>query len=211
MIPGALRIDGTLASWNDARGFGFITPTQGGRDVFVHVSALVNGPKRPRIGEALTFEVELTPEGKRRARMVLPAGASITDRPRRTKLSGRRSVVGYLAIVAFLALYLTVAVERGLPLWVSVLYVGTSIVSFLVYAADKSAAATGTWRTSESTLLAFGIIGGWPGAVIAQQILRHKTRKRNFQLAFWGTVALNIAAFLAFTSPSFSTLVPGFE
>jgi cold shock CspA family protein len=52
------RIEGSLSRWNDDRGFGFITPRQGGSDVFVHVSAFPRDGRRPCIGEPLSFEVE---------------------------------------------------------------------------------------------------------------------------------------------------------
>ena len=119
----------------------------------------------------------------------------------------RRIDFGYVAVTAFMALYLVVALLWELPLWVHVLYLGSSVASFIVYAADKSAAAAGRWRTSESTLLAFGLIGGWPGAVIAQRILHHKSRKRSFQMAFWGTVGLNVIAFVVFSSLAASPLL----
>lgn len=63
-----MRIDGTLAKWNDDRGFGFIAPTQGGPEVFVHISAFPRDGQRPRIGERLTFEVEIDKGGKKRAK-----------------------------------------------------------------------------------------------------------------------------------------------
>jgi cold shock CspA family protein len=46
-----MRIEGTLAKWNDDRGFGFIRPTQGGPEVFAHVSAFPRDGQRPRLGE----------------------------------------------------------------------------------------------------------------------------------------------------------------
>jgi len=71
-----MRIEGRLSKWNDERGFGFITPTQGGSDVFVHVSAFSGGDSRPAPGERLTFELETDVSGKKRAvRVVQP------DRP----------------------------------------------------------------------------------------------------------------------------------
>ena len=51
-----MRIDGTLKTWHDDRGFGFIAPAQGGQEVFVHVSAFPRDGKRPMVGETLSFE-----------------------------------------------------------------------------------------------------------------------------------------------------------
>lgn len=62
-----MRIEGTLSRWNDDRGFGFITPTQGGQEVFVHISAFPKAEVRPTLGEKLTFEVETDNNGKKRA------------------------------------------------------------------------------------------------------------------------------------------------
>ncbi|MFK3738426.1 DUF1294 domain-containing protein [Massilia sp. TN1-12] len=73
-------------------------------------------------------------------------------------------------------------------------YLGLSVVCFAVYANDKAAARRGGRRTPERTLLALALLGGWPGALIAQRRLRHKTSKAAFQRVFWLTVALNVAA-----------------
>jgi uncharacterized membrane protein YsdA (DUF1294 family) len=67
-------------------------------------------------------------------------------------------------------------------------------VAFCAYALDKSAARTGRWRTPEGTLHIFGLAGGWPGALVAQKVLRHKSQKQSFQLVFWATVLLNCSA-----------------
>jgi len=66
-----MRIEGTLAKWNDDRGFGFITPTQGGPEVFAHISAFPRDGQRPRIGERLTFEIGIGKDGKKQARNIL--------------------------------------------------------------------------------------------------------------------------------------------
>ncbi len=73
-------------------------------------------------------------------------------------------------------------------------YVLISLLTFVLYAQDKAAAQTGTWRTPESTLHLLSLLGGWPGALIAQQILRHKSKKQSFRRVFWVTVVLNLAA-----------------
>lgn len=200
----AARVSGTLVAWNDARGFGFITPEEGGPDAFAHITDFAWGSRRPRIGQPVTFQLAYADDGRRQAKLVLPAGTSIDDLPRRIRTPAQHRNLGYLAVAAFAILFVVVFVERPLPYWVPVLYLGTSVVSFLVYAADKSAASAGRWRTSESTLLAIGLVGGWPGAVVAQRVLRHKNRKRSFQWAFWGTVTLNVVAFAVFSALDFT-------
>lgn len=64
-----------------------------------------------------------------------------------------------------------------------------------MYAVDKSAARAGRRRVPESTLLLLGFAGGWPGAIVAQRMLRHKTRKASFRRAFWLSVAANVVVF----------------
>jgi uncharacterized membrane protein YsdA (DUF1294 family) len=60
-----------------------------------------------------------------------------------------------------------------------------SAVTYFLYADDKRRARHGTWRAPESTLHFFELVGGWPGAFLAQRRLRHKVSKRSFQLVFW--------------------------
>jgi cold shock CspA family protein len=78
-----MRIEGKLTKWNDDRGFGFITPIQGGPDVFVHVSAFPKDGHRPRISERVTFEIEIDREGKKRATHVFcPDQPAVRAQPR---------------------------------------------------------------------------------------------------------------------------------
>jgi uncharacterized membrane protein YsdA (DUF1294 family) len=92
-----------------------------------------------------------------------------------------------------------VFVARGmLPPGILVLYVAASLAAAVAYRADKSAAKSGRWRTPESTLHVLALIGGWPGALIAQNVFHHKSRKTSFQVAFLATVALNCGALLWF-------------
>jgi cold shock CspA family protein len=63
-----MRIEGTLSNWNDDRGFGFITPTLGGQEIFVHISTFPKDGVRPTLGEKLTFEIETDSNGKKRAK-----------------------------------------------------------------------------------------------------------------------------------------------
>jgi uncharacterized membrane protein YsdA (DUF1294 family) len=93
------------------------------------------------------------------------------------------------------------AVVWKVPNWVPGLYLGASLVCFVVYAMDKSAAAAERWRVSEDTLLALGLLGGWPGAIVAQQVLRHKSNKASFRAKFWATVIANVLGFIVLSSP----------
>lgn len=71
-------------------------------------------------------------------------------------------------------------------------YAFASLACFAAYAADKSAARARERRIPERTLLMLGLCCGWPGALVAQRSLRHKTAKASFQVKFWMTVAANI-------------------
>jgi len=88
--------------------------------------------------------------------------------------------------------YVCQYIPEQLLLW----YLGASVMTFLVYAVDKSKARRGAWRTPEKWLHMLSFIGGWPGAAIAQQGLRHKSKKKAFRVGYWLTVIANLAALL---------------
>jgi uncharacterized membrane protein YsdA (DUF1294 family) len=73
------------------------------------------------------------------------------------------------------------------------LYVLMSAMAFALYWSDKRRAHRGEWRIPESTLHTIELLGGWPGAWIAQQALRHKTRKISYRIVFWLIVAAHAA------------------
>lgn len=101
---------------------------------------------------------------------------------------------------SFLALVAGLAVSGDLPVAVPVLYLAASLAAVVLYRADKTAAVSGGRRTPEDTLLAIGLLGGWPGALVAQRLVHHKSRKMSFQLLFWMTVAVNCAVLAWFWS-----------
>ena len=192
-----MRLDGKLKSWNDERGFGFIDPVQGGQEIFVHIKAFPSGTGRPSVGQALTFEVELGPNGKKRAHSVQYPVRGRARKPQRSEAPADWTLPRLLAIPAFIAIYYVVASHWPVQPVVIAIYVLASLVAFLAYALDKSAAIQKRWRTSEGTLLLIGLACGWPGALLAQQFLRHKSSKPSFVAAFWMTVLLNVAGFVA--------------
>ena len=78
------------------------------------------------------------------------------------------------------------------PAILGLVYFLSSIVSYYLYAKDKRAAKSGAWRVSENTLHLSALLSGWPGSILAQQKLRHKTKKVNFRIVFVITVLLNV-------------------
>jgi len=108
-----------------------------------------------------------------------------------------------LSLATLFILLLTGSALLGkLPFAALALYLGASTVTFLAYWLDKSAARNARRRTPENTLQLLGLIGGWPGALIAQQVLHHKTRKLSFQIVCWTTVVLNCGFLIWLLSPS---------
>jgi uncharacterized membrane protein YsdA (DUF1294 family) len=77
--------------------------------------------------------------------------------------------------------------------WALLAYDGASLLVLALDWHDKRSARQGQWRTPENTLHAIELLGGWPGALVAQQVFRHKTRKVSYQVVFWGIVALHQA------------------
>lgn len=191
-----VRETGVVKAWNADRGFGFVQRADAD-DLFLHIKAFPRDSAAPSVGDEVTFEVETQPDGKLRAARALPAATAYEPPARPTS-----PFVGTIAILAFTAIYLLVDLTWGpLPLWVLLVYFGVSGITFGAYAVDKSAARMKQRRVAETSLILLGMFGGWPGAVLAQQILRHKTMKASFRAVFWMSVLLNVFAFVALNAP----------
>jgi uncharacterized membrane protein YsdA (DUF1294 family)/cold shock CspA family protein len=196
----SMRFTGTLTNWNDERGFGFIEPIQGGQPIFVHIKSFPSGTGRPSNGQTLTFEVETKANGKKSAYKVQypPRAKQILNS--KTEQPAPWTLARLLAIPTFVAWYIFVSMRWGLVWQVVLAYITLSVLTLFLYAFDKSAAMSKQWRTPENTLHILSLIGGWPGALIAQQLLRHKTNKPSFIYAFWFTVAANVAGFTTWSA-----------
>ena len=181
-----MRYQGKISNWKDEKGFGFITPNGGGGQVFVHISAFANRRRRPAGDEIVSYELKTDAKGRAQAECV----AFVGDRLPSTSSSGKGKVALILA-VGFLVFVAGAVFAHQLPVAVLGLYLVASVVAFMAYALDKSAARNDRWRTAEDTLHLFALLGGWPGALAAQRLLHHKSRKPSFQIVFWLTVILN--------------------
>jgi uncharacterized membrane protein YsdA (DUF1294 family)/cold shock CspA family protein len=184
-----VRTKGIISSWNDEKGYGFILPMAGGDRAFVHIKSFANRSRRPVVGDAVTYSVSTDARGRHSAKEATIAGTPKAAKPKQSS-----SVLSYVMAVGFLLVVVGAVLVSAIPMPIMLLYLVVSSATFVAYALDKSAAKRGAWRTSESTLHLFALVGGWPGALIAQNRLRHKSRKQPFRTIFWVTVLLNIAA-----------------
>lgn len=83
-----------------------------------------------------------------------------------------------------------------MQLWLIILVSGVlvmSLLALLLYAWDKRQAKQQGWRVPEKRLHLLSLLGGWPGVILGQRLLRHKTIKTKFRILFWLTVLLHVA------------------
>lgn len=190
------RYQGKITSWKDDQGFGFITPNGGGPAVFVHISAFTSRGIRPAGDDIVTYYLGSSERGAR-AEQVAVVRSPVSQRSSMGSRTGSLiTAIGFLGFVA-----LCVFTEKLPPALFGV-YLSASILAFITYAADKSAARKNARRTSENALHMIALAGGWPGALVAQQVLRHKSKKASFRAVFWATVIINCAVLVWLLTPS---------
>lgn len=198
------RYAGKITTWKDEQGFGFITPNGGGAPVFVHIKSFTAAGPRPLGNEIVHYDLTVNDKGQPRAANV----AFYRPRTQRQALPQRGGARVWTAS-GFLGLLAALVLVGRCPLPVPLVYLGMGILTFGVYAADKSAARNGRWRTQESTLHLLAFFGGWPGALLAQHFLRHKSTKRSFQGVFWFTVVANCGVLACYLAGAMPDLLAG--
>jgi cold shock CspA family protein len=208
---GGLPREGRLVRWDQNKGFGFIRPDDGDKDVVVHVSGLAHG-SLPEIGSRWVFSAGEDPNGRglrvikavpvragdgagapgrRRAEATMRAGAPRRPANREPRQPSRSRPPGQsaarpsrrrdqslrplpldwrtgLVAVATLFCLAAAATRFGTRGWLLAVYPSMSLVAYLMYARDKLSAIRGTWRVPESSLHLAELLGGWPGAYVAQ-------------------------------------------
>jgi len=162
-----------IVEWRDAQGFGFVE--LGNQRVFLHWREFAERHKRPEVGDRIRFSIGVDREGRTCAKLA----SHLND--------GGKFGLGAFAILAVLLIVPCVALSRvAIPAAFSFGYVGmVSLFAYVVYGADKNRARRGEWRIPEQALHLMELMGGWPGAFVAQRRLRHKCSKVSYQIVFW--------------------------
>ena len=162
-----------IVEWDNQKGFGFLQV--GERRLFLHWRDFAERHKRPAVGDAIRFTCGVDAKGRTCAKNAV----HVND-------GGRITVLAVLVLACLLVLPVIALHRRGVDLrWVGA-YAGViGAVSYGSHAVDKRRARAKEWRISEAGLHLTEVLGGWPGAFLAQRRLRHKCSKGSYQVVFW--------------------------
>lgn len=211
-----------LAEWSGERGFGFLR--RGPRRIFLHVSDFSGAHCDLKVGETFRFEMGRDEQGRtcainasivRSQRNAKPAqkpaqkpAPSERVKPARTPREALRAtdaaiVIALLALPTFSGMFWDI--DWRIPAaWFGFI----SAITYFVYGHDKRRAEGGGWRIPERSLHVLELLGGWPGAFLAQRTLRHKCSKLGYQVVFWLIVAsYQLAAFDSLNDWRFSKII----
>lgn len=169
-----------VSKWNSEKGYGWLQYQ--GKEVFLHIRDFDAGGREPGIGETVRFNMGQDDQGR-------PCATNaVSLRPRWLRMPSR-SILGLsaLLILPVLALYHQHFSTLGIGLYGACL----SLVTYATYAIDKRRAQSDAWRIPELYLHGLEMIGGWPGAWMAQRRLRHKSSKLSYQIKFWLIICLH--------------------
>ncbi|MCG8497133.1 MAG: DUF1294 domain-containing protein [Enterobacterales bacterium] len=165
-----MKYQGRIQQWDDAKGFGFVEPNGGGIRAFAHIKAFKQRSRRPINGDIIVYEVEQDRKGNHRACNISLLKDHKAKRLRANKPTSqrKRNVIVLSIFSGALALF---TLSGRLPFIVPIVYGAVSLLTLVFYGIDKWAAKNDMWRVSEAKLHLLSLVGGWPGALLAQQML----------------------------------------
>lgn len=183
-----MKVKGTLSSWQTEKGFGFITADTDASRTFVHINEFKRFRQQAVVGQEIIYTLTKDKQGRACAKIAKIDGIKLKQHK-----SGNSRV--FIALIFYALIGMSIHLGH-IPELILFLYLILSVITFFLYAADKLRAKKGWQRTQENTLHFFSLIGGWPGAIFAQQLFRHKTQKKEFRFIFWVTVFINIGVII---------------
>jgi cold shock CspA family protein len=136
-----MRTKGKITHWKGDKGYGFITPASGQKQVFVHINSFIKRSRSPQTGQLVEFDLSTDKQGRPCAVRVTRPSEKLSGDKRNDKLFYVLGAVFFLVAVAFAVL------TGSMPWQVLVAYLVASALTYFFYAWDKSAAQAGAWRT----------------------------------------------------------------
>lgn len=200
-----MRYQGQVIEWHDDKGYGFIQPLnpgQGENRIFLHIKSFSQRGPRPLAGAVLEYEVIQDSKGRLNAQRVSYVRRQSAQAIKPSATGQIKAWRGWL-ITLYGAFIMALQLTHQLPVWAIAIPVLLSGLTYLIYDMDKKAAQQGKQRIPEKNLHLLALLGGWPGALLAQQKLRHKSAKTQFQQVFWATVILNWVLLIILSMPLF--------
>jgi uncharacterized membrane protein YsdA (DUF1294 family)/cold shock CspA family protein len=173
-----------IVEWDDEKGYGFLQVGQG--RVFLHRRDFAEHHKRPAVGDVIRFTGGFDAKGRSCAKNAV----HVND-------GGHITLLSILVLACLLVLPVIALHRHGVFFWWGGAYaLGIGLFSYGCYSMDKQWAREKAERIPERGLHLTELLGGWPGAFLAQRRLRHKVSKRGYQVEFWLIVlAYQVAAY----------------
>jgi uncharacterized membrane protein YsdA (DUF1294 family)/cold shock CspA family protein len=205
-----MQLTGKVVFWRDDKGFGFVVCDQTQQKLFFHIRDHAGTEGRPQMGDTLQFSVKQDKQGRDIAApwQFVTAKTTTSAPPPKAAVNSDSISIQYANQIALLfrisfLIAVIIALLFGRLLYIlPLLYLEASLFTYWLYKTDKEAAiARHGNRLTEESLQLFSLIGGWPGAYIAQQQLAHKRSKLPFRREFGFVIAGNTLLLIWLLSP----------
>lgn len=195
-----MQSNGIIKEWNDEKGFGFISYDK--KQIFVHIKSFENRKYRPKVGQKVFFTI--SNDNMNRSCAINVKYLEDVQYKFNIKVGLVYSIV---KVILFFIILLTLIDYLNISIVVFYLYMFMSFITFLVYYKDKKLAKINEYRIPENTLHNLSLFCGWPGAILAQQLLRHKSKKESFRRVFYVIIILNISIFVILEFTQYGNMI----